>query len=158
MATKQQLTGMTGLYLVAAELSRRGFIASATSRSAQGADLLITDRECCAAFSIPVKTNASSFGFWLMGEKNRHMRAPSLAYALVNLRKDRTEFFLVPSAVVADRIRTAQRKKKSTDDADLIADALAEAKAAKSNTWYWFDYKDTIPYANNWPIFNERSA
>ena len=92
-----------------------------------------------------------------MGEKNRHMRAPSLVYALVNLRKDRTEFFFVPSAIVADNIRSAQRKKKP-DDTDTIADALAEAKAAKSNTWYWFDYKDAFPYANNWDIFNDRNA
>ena len=35
MASKAQYTGMTGVYLVAAELSRRGFIASPTSRSAQ---------------------------------------------------------------------------------------------------------------------------
>jgi hypothetical protein len=158
MATKQQLTGMTRLYLVAAELSRRGFIASPTSRSAQGADLLITDRECCAAFSIQVKTNASSFGFWLMGEKNKHMRAPSFVYALVNLRKDRTEFFLVPSAIVADSIRSSRSRKKPADDADIIADALAEAKAAKNNTWYWFDYKDAVSYTNNWQIFNERNA
>ena len=37
------ITGMRGVYLVAAELSKRGFIASPTSRGAQGADLLVTD-------------------------------------------------------------------------------------------------------------------
>jgi hypothetical protein len=32
-----QLTGMTGVYLAAAELSHRGFVVSPTSRSAKGA-------------------------------------------------------------------------------------------------------------------------
>lgn len=40
MATKGQLTGMRGVYMVAAELSRGGLIASPTSRSATGADIL----------------------------------------------------------------------------------------------------------------------
>jgi hypothetical protein len=37
---KGQLTGMRGVYLVAAELSRLGFITSPTSRSALAADIL----------------------------------------------------------------------------------------------------------------------
>ena len=43
MYAKNQLTGMRGVYLVAAELARHGFIASPTSRSAQAADILATD-------------------------------------------------------------------------------------------------------------------
>jgi hypothetical protein len=46
MATTGQMTGMRGVYLVAAELTRLGFIVSPTSRSARGADLLVTDQEC----------------------------------------------------------------------------------------------------------------
>jgi hypothetical protein len=37
---------MRGVYLVAAELSRLGFIVSPTSRSAAGADLLVTSSSC----------------------------------------------------------------------------------------------------------------
>jgi hypothetical protein len=58
MASMQQLTGMRGVYLVAAELSRLGFIASPTSRSAIGADILVTDQSCQNTFSVQVKTNA----------------------------------------------------------------------------------------------------
>jgi len=46
MSSKGQTTGMLGVYLVAAELSRRGFTVSPASRSARGADLLVTDEEC----------------------------------------------------------------------------------------------------------------
>jgi len=38
LASKGQMTGMLGVYLVAAELSKRGFIVSPTSRSAAGAE------------------------------------------------------------------------------------------------------------------------
>ena len=43
---KAIITGMIGVYLTAAELSKRGFIVSPTSRGAEGADLLVTDQEC----------------------------------------------------------------------------------------------------------------
>lgn len=59
---------MRGVYLVAAELSRLGFIASPTSRSARGADILATDQACARAFSVQVKTNAKNAGFWLVGK------------------------------------------------------------------------------------------
>ena len=90
MASKHQLTGMTGVYLVAAELSRRGLIASPTSRSAEGADLLVTDTECRSSFVIQVKTNARTFGFWLLNAHAKTRYSDTLVYALVNLRKDYT--------------------------------------------------------------------
>jgi hypothetical protein len=63
------MTGMRGVYLVAAELSRLGFIASPTSRSPIGADILVTDQACKNTFSVQVKTNARIFNFWLLTKK-----------------------------------------------------------------------------------------
>ena len=63
MASKGQMTGMRGVYLVAAELTRLGFIVSPTSRSAIGADLLVTDQKCRNTYSVQVKTNATTFNF-----------------------------------------------------------------------------------------------
>ena len=59
-----QITGMRGVYLVAAELSKRGFIVSPTSRGAQGADLLVTDQMWLRAFTVQVKTDRRGT-FWL---------------------------------------------------------------------------------------------
>src|SRR5947207_2182869 len=103
---KNQLTGMQGVYLVAAELSRRGFVASPTSRSAQGADLLVTDVNRQRSYAVQVKTNARTFGFWLLGAKAKDMVSDSLVYALVNLRDD-TEYYLVPSRIVAANMRVS---------------------------------------------------
>jgi len=77
MPSKGQMTGMRGVCLVAAELSRLGFIVSPTSRSAAGADLLVTNHSCLRAFSVQVKTNATSFGFWLVGKHALDLKARS---------------------------------------------------------------------------------
>lgn len=105
MITKHQSTGMTGLYLVAAELSSRGFIVSQTSRSAQAADLLVTDGDCRRTFAVQVKTNAVTFRAWLVNAQAKTLISESLIYALVNLTKRGPEFFLVPSSFVASHLK-----------------------------------------------------
>jgi len=35
--------------------------------------MMATNQSCTKAFSVQVKTNASSFGFWLMGKKQQTM-------------------------------------------------------------------------------------
>ena len=114
MTISSQHTGMRGVYLVAAELAGRGFVASPTSRSAFGADILVTDRRCRRAYSVQVKTNARSFGHWLVGQQARDTASPSHLYVLVNLRRvggvDRVEYYVVPSRVVARHIKTFGRR------------------------------------------------
>lgn len=84
MASKGQMTGMRGVYLVAAELSARGFIVSPTSRSARGADLLVTDQSCKRAWSVQVKTNGIVRPFWLVGEHAGDLVSDSHVYVFVN--------------------------------------------------------------------------
>jgi hypothetical protein len=103
---KGQLTGMRGVYLVAAELSRQGFIASPTSRSALGADILVTDQACQRAFSVQVKTNAGDPNFWLVG---KHIPVSDThIYVLVNLRSNKDgaqpDYFIVPSRDLKARV------------------------------------------------------
>jgi len=108
MSQRKQLTGMRGVYLVAAELSRLGFIASPTSRSSRGADILVTDQSCQRSFSVQVKTNARNFGFWLLSKKAKEQVSRSHIYALVNIRSRRDgeeiEYYIVTSRVVANRM------------------------------------------------------
>lgn len=102
------MTGMRGVYLVASELSRLGFIASPTSRSALGADILATNQACTKAFSVQVKTNASSFGFWLLSKKAKTMVSRTHIYVLVNIRSNKLgeaiEYYIVPSKVLAEKM------------------------------------------------------
>ena len=103
MASKQQITGMQGVYLVATELSRMGSIVSPTSRGAAGADLLVTDQQYKRTFSVQVKTNKKTFGFWLVRNKAKEISSKSHIYVLVNIKKDGKdiEYYVVPSKVVA---------------------------------------------------------
>jgi hypothetical protein len=105
MPSNGQMTGMRGVYLVASELSRLGFIVSPTSRGAAGADLLVTSRSCSQAFSVQVKTNARTFGFWLVGKNAVNLKARSHIYVLLNLKQKRgkaePEFFIVPRSLTA---------------------------------------------------------
>jgi hypothetical protein len=99
MPGKGHMTGMQGVYLVAAELTRRGFIVSPTSRSARGADLLVTDQECQKAWSVQVKTNATPASFWLVSAHALTLKSDSHAYVFVNLHKEgaRPEYIVASS-------------------------------------------------------------
>lgn len=106
MASKGQMTGMRGVYLVAAELAKRGFIVSPTSRSTVGADLLVTDQKCKRAYSVQVKTNGRTFNFWLIGKKAKETVSDTHIYVLVNVKNTKnsgemTEYFVVPSKQIS---------------------------------------------------------
>lgn len=134
---------MRGVYLVAAELSRLGFIASPTSRSAVAADILATDQTCERSYSIQVKTNAGDASFWLVGKHTPV--SDTHVYVLVNLRSNRPEaspeFFVVPSKIVRDQTVHSKHpnseffsvyRKDITeyqDKWDVLGDSHAEATA-----------------------------
>ncbi len=140
MPTKHQFTGMTGLYLVAAELSKRGFIVSPTSRSVQTADLLIADPPCQNMYAVQVKANASTFNFWFVGAKTGTLKSRNLVYALVNLRKNGTEeIYLVPSAIVAKHVPFSPKSPTRKVDG------------------YPVYLKDIAKYKDNWGIFKKAS-
>ncbi|MCC6660085.1 MAG: hypothetical protein IT437_04285 [Phycisphaerales bacterium] len=123
-------SGMQGVYLVAAELSGRGFIASLTNRSERAADLLVTNQGCTAAFSVQVKTNQGSADFWLLSPQARALRAPSHAYVFVNLTRAGPVFYVAGSVTVADRIR---------------------AHGHKDGAWYSFKRDERL--RDNWGVF-----
>ena len=139
MAVSGQLTGMRGVYLVAAELTRLGFIASPTSRSAIGADILVTDQKCKRTYSVQVKTNAKTFNFWLVGAKAREIQSKTHIYVLVNLRRnkdgERIEYFVVPSKVLAAKM------------------VSAESKTAAKSQWHQLNMADAAPYRDKWSLF-----
>jgi len=127
MISKNQQTGMHGVYLVAAELTKLGYITTLTSRNLFGADILLTDSGCKKAWSIQVKTNTSTFSFWLLNKKSRKLKSKTHIYVFVNL-KEPVEYFIVPSKVVADKMGTQKK-------------------------WYYFEYKYAKKYQEKWTVF-----
>jgi hypothetical protein len=87
MASKGQMNGMRGVYLVAAELVRLGFLVAPTSRSAAGADLLATTHDCNGAFSVQVKTKSDSGPWVLLGKHAKTIKSDSHIYVVVHLKK-----------------------------------------------------------------------
>jgi hypothetical protein len=114
MRADGQTTGMLGVYLVAAELSRLGFIVSPTSRSARGADLLVTDQFCNKAWSVQVKAKRTAAKYWLVGKHASFLKSSSHLYVFVSLKgNDRPEYLVVPSVHVAKEMTTYKAKTKS---------------------------------------------
>lgn len=134
MTSKGQLTGMTGVYLVLAELSRRGFVASPTSRSARGADILVTDPNCTHACSLQVKTNGKNASFWLLNPHAKEMVSPTHFYAVVNVLNDGHEFFVVPSRVVSRKMDVVKQGK---------------------STWYSILRKNVAEFRDRWDLIGE---
>lgn len=135
---KGQLSGMRGVYLTAAELSRLGFIASPTSRSALAVDILVTDQACQRAFSVQVKTNSTAAAFWLVGKHTPV--SETHIYVLVNLQsKDgqAPEYFVVPSGVVKERTVYSKHPKSE---------------------FYSLYRKDVLDYRDRWDVFGDPRA
>jgi hypothetical protein len=106
MALQTQLTGMTGVYIAAAELSHRRFIVSPTSRGVRGADLLVTDQGCHKAWSVQIKTNAKKRSTWSLTDGDSAFDSNSHLYIFVNLRGgSRPEYIVVTSQHVANKIK-----------------------------------------------------
>lgn len=113
-ASKYQ-SGMMGVYLVAAELTHLGFIVSPTLRNAAGADLLVTDQNCQRAWSVQVKANSTRGRFWLVGPRASKTQSQSHVYVFVTLKgKERPDYHVVPSDIVAANVRVHDRKTGST--------------------------------------------
>jgi hypothetical protein len=139
MASKQQQTGMRGVYLVAAELAKQGFVVSPTSRNAAGADLLVTNQSCRRAYSVQVKTNEGSRNDWLLSKSAKRLKSPTHIYVFVNLLSGgkAPEYFVVPSRVVATRMGRVRRP---------------------ASVWYWFEKQHASRYRAKWQLFGRSTG
>jgi len=112
MKTSSQLTGVAGEYFVAAELSRRGFIASITMRNTRGIDILATNSEAKRAVTIQCKTSRDKNKSWIVRDKSEDFVSEAHFYVFVKLRTEleRPDYYIVPSNVVAHYISTTHRE------------------------------------------------
>jgi hypothetical protein len=78
---------------VAAELSRRGYIASITLRNTRGVDILASNKDATRSVGIQVKTNQRGVAEWILNEKaevapDNEDLAENLFFVFVNLPPD----------------------------------------------------------------------
>lgn len=109
------LSGVAGEYLVAGELSRRGYIASITLRNTKGVDILASNATASRTVAIQVKTNQGNPKFWLLDKKVEDYHADNLFYVFVNLNNGKApDYFIAPSKIVADFAKKYHKKWIST--------------------------------------------
>lgn len=123
------LSGVAGEYFVAAELSRRGFIASVTLKNTRGIDIIASNAAGTKAINIQVKTNQRSRKAWVLSSKGEEFHAKNLYYILVNMigLDHLPKFYIVPSKVVAKSVRdgharwlkTPGRKGQAHNDSNM---------------------------------------
>ena len=100
------LTGIAGEYFVAAELSRRGYVASITLRNTRGIDILASNADATKSVGIQVKTTKGKKAYWLLSQKAEADILENLFYAFVKLNgSGAPEYFIVRRAEVANYVR-----------------------------------------------------
>jgi hypothetical protein len=107
MSTTSLLAGVAGEYFVAAELSRRGFIASITLRNTRGIDIVVTNKDATKTVTIQCKTSRKKKRQWILGEKSEAFFAENHFYVMVDLgdESERPSYHVVPSKIVAATIK-----------------------------------------------------
>jgi hypothetical protein len=97
------LVGVAGEYFVAAELSRRGYIASISMRNTRGIDILATNEQATRSVTIQCKTNQSGGSSWILHEKAESFTPKDHFYVFVALTSalERPRFHVVPARTVA---------------------------------------------------------
>lgn len=134
MASKGQMTGMLGVYLVAAELTSRDFIVALTSRSAAGADLLVTNRGCSKTWSVQVKTNRNPTTYWLLSADSSKLASPTHLYVFVNVRGSETPEYLVAEST-------------------HVAAHIDYEKSRSGSEWYSFAKANRQSSGAGWELF-----
>ena len=109
------LSGVAGEYFVAAELSRRGYVASVTLRNTRGIDILASNANATRSVGIQVKTRQDAGRTWVLTKKAedapRRGTESNLFYVFVSLNgRGAPSFHIVPRAVVARHVRVNYRR------------------------------------------------
>jgi len=139
------LSGVSGEYFVAAELSRRGYIASITLRNTKGVDILCSNADATKSVGIQVKTNKGTRRIWVLNEKAEKFYAVNLFYVFVNLNNNikAPDYFIVPSKTVA--------KFTKKNDKEWRESLRRDGKPHKANTMRKFiDSKEG--FLNRWNL------
>ncbi|MFN3454602.1 MAG: hypothetical protein ACK41T_06535 [Pseudobdellovibrio sp.] len=139
------LSGLAGEYFVAAELTRRGFLASIMLRNTKGIDILAATSDTTRTISIQVKTNQNSDKSWVLNKKSEDIKNNNFFYILVNLetKSGYPDFHIVPSEVISRTI--------ADDHSKWLSKPGKKGQKRVDNTIRKF--KDTdLKYLNRWDL------
>jgi hypothetical protein len=140
---ESNLVGVAGEYFVAAELSRRGFIASITLRNSRGIDILASNSDGSKSITIQVKTNSDGSANWILNKKSELYYSDNHFYVFVALGilAESPKFHIVKSDVVAKYIRDSHqqwlsgKKKDGTERKDSSMRKFSDPGNKFQDSW-----------------------
>ena len=114
------LIGVSGEYFVAAELSRRGYVASITLRYTRGIDIVASNEDGNKTINIQVKTKRKGVPDWIVGKKAESIRVKNMFYVFVSFKdeQEKPDYYIVPSTDAADYITNRHQKWLDTPGKD----------------------------------------
>ena len=141
------LVGVAGEYLVAGELSLRGYVASITLRNSRGIDIIATNKDATKSISIQVKTNSSGKAVWLLSPKSEKLFSENHFYVFVALTTigNRPHYYIVPSKKVAKLASSRHRKWLSGLKSDGGERKDSEIRKFIDDTSTYLERWDLIP-------------
>ena len=111
MKLSKQLSGIAGEYYVAAELSRRGYLAAITLRNSEGIDILVSNVLGDKLFSIQAKTTQNKRK-WILTKKIENEESINKFFVFVNLADNlyqTHEYYIFNSKKLSEKIYNGHR-------------------------------------------------
>lgn len=111
MTLSKQLSGVAGEYYVAAELSRRGYLAAITLRNSENIDILVSNIQGDKLFSIQAKTTQNKRK-WILSKKIEEEKSENKFYIFVNIPNEideKPEFFIIESKKLSVKIKLGHK-------------------------------------------------
>ena len=111
MKLNKQLSGIAGEYYVAAELSRRGYLAAITLRNSDGVDILVSNLNGDKLISIQVKTTQNKLK-WILSKKVENETSKNKYFVFVNIPANINEspiYRIINSEILANHIFVGHR-------------------------------------------------
>ena len=161
---------LAGEFAVLSQLALRGIDANMTLGRTKGVDILASDPTSKRMFKVEVKTNYRSsrsaggnsrlFGkfisAWMMNEKHEDIRDKDLFYCFINISEDtkKFRFFIVPSEVVADYVKTQHKLWLDVDEKHSRDNVMRTFRIGTKSEQYPVPTPCIEEYEDNWE-FNQ---
>ena len=141
---ESNLVGVAGEYLVAGELTLRGYIAAITLRNSRGIDIIASNADGSKSISIQVKTNSDGGKNWILNKKSEDYFSKDHYYVFVALGNinERPCFHIVPSKVVANYTKTSHanwlkgKKRDGTKRNDSTMRKFSDHENKYKEAWH----------------------
>ena len=149
MIDQNSSIGIAGEFFAAAELTRRGYVASLTSKNTKAIDILASNKDGSKSVAIQVKTsNNLKTDKWMMTESSEKVFSDNLFYIFVNMNEGQMpSYYIVPSIFVAQRLKTDYELWLSTPGKQG-----QRHNATAMRTFMFKDNNERLHYHNAWDL------